>query len=149
MNYLIKNAKIFDKTSPWHLKQADLLIRKSRIEKIGKNLSDDKAKIISGKELCVSPGWLDIGTTLTEPGFEDLDDIHSLCASAMAGGFTALVVMPNTEPVIDNKSTIDSLKMRASAQLVDIYPVGALTRACNGTEISEMKDMAEAGAVAF
>lgn len=149
MNYLIKNATIFDQGGQWDRKKCDLLVKRGRIEKIAKNLEDEGSRIIEGKNLIVSPGWIDIGTILTEPGFEDLDDIQSLCASAAAGGFTALAVFPNTNPVLDHKGAIETVQFRSSDQAVRLYPVGALTMGTNGTDISEMEDMLQGGAIAF
>jgi len=149
MNLLIKEAMVYDKNSPFHLQLVDILINRSKIVEIGKNLSADKAKEIRSKNLCVSPGWLDIGTTLTEPGFEDLDDLGTLTESAAAGGFTALAVFPNTNPVLDNKGALDSLKFRSADKMVEFFPIASLTVGTEGMDISEMADLKEAGAVAF
>jgi len=149
MTYLIKDAKIIDKNSPFHLKKMDLLIKRGRIEEIGNGIQDDNAKVVKGKNLCVSPGWMDIGTTLTDPGMEDLDDIQSLEKSAASGGFTALAVFPNTNPVLDNRAAIDSFNYRTADKLVNFYPIGAMTVKNEGREIAEMTDMVASGAVAF
>ena len=149
MTYLLKAATIIDKHSSWNGKKVDILIRRGKIEAIGRSIKDEKAKVIESKHLCVSPGWMDIGTTLTDPGHEDLDDIRSLCDSAATGGFTALAVMPNTDPVVDNKGIIHSLRLKSADEIVDIFPIGALTVDNNGKDISEMSDMLEAGAIAF
>lgn len=149
MNYLLKNSTIYDKGGQWDQQKMDVLIKKGKIEKIAKNIDSDGTKLIEGKNLVVSPGWLDIGTTLTEPGNEDLDDIRSLCASASAGGFTGLAVFPNTYPVLDNRGAIETVLFRSANELVSLYPVGALTTGNNGEEIAEMTDMMQGGAIAF
>lgn len=149
MNYLIKNATIYDKGGEWDQKKVDVLIKRGRIEKIAKNIVPDSEKVIEGKKLVLSPGWMDIGTRLTEPGFEDLDDINSLCASAASGGFTALAVFPNTNPVLDNRGAIETVKFRSADQLVRLYPIGALSNKAQGVDIAEMADMMQGGAIAF
>jgi dihydroorotase len=149
MNYLIKNATIYDRGGKWDQKKADLLIKRGKIEKIAKKIEADSEKIIEGKNLVLSPGWMDIGTRLTEPGFEDLDDIKTLCASAASGGFTALAVFPNTNPVLDNRGAIETVRFRSADELVKLYPIGALTVGAEGKDIAEMADMMQGGAIAF
>ncbi len=146
--FLIKNATIVDPNSKQNGKKVDILINKGTIKEIGKNLSANKStKIIEGKKLQVSPGWLDIGAQVGEPGFEHREDLASVAAAAAAGGFTALACFPNTAPPIHSKSEVSFLKN--STQLVDFYPIGAVSRACAGGDLAEIYDMAKAGAVAF
>jgi dihydroorotase len=149
MNLLIKNATVHDRDGEWDGQQVDILVKKGRIEKMATSIPHHGEKIVEGNQLVVSPGWLDIGTTLTEPGFEDLDDIRSLCASAAAGGFTGLAVLPNTQPVLDNRGAVETVRFRSSGGLVSLYPIGALTVGNKGEEISEMTDMIQGGAIAF
>ena len=149
MNYLLKNATIYNQNGKWHLKKADILIKRGKIEKIAREIVDDSAKRIESANLCVSVGWLDIGTRLTEPGMEDVDDIRSLCRSAAAGGFTALAVFPNTYPVIDHKGAVETILHRSKDELVTLYPIGAVTQKTEGLDIAEMADMKSGGAIAF
>ncbi len=146
--FLIKNATIIDPNSKHNGKKVDILINKGTIKEIGKNLSAGKsAKLIEGKKLQVSPGWLDIGAQVGEPGFEQREDLASVSAVAAAGGFTALACFPNTAPPIHSKSEVSFLKN--NTQLVDFYPIGAVSRDCAGGDLAEIYDMAKAGAVAF
>jgi dihydroorotase len=86
---------------------------------------------------------------LREPGFENKETIYSGSLAAAAGGFTSVACMPNTDPTLDNQETIKFVREKAKSALVNIYPVGAVTKGRQGKELAEMADMLEAGAVAF
>ncbi len=149
MNILIKNATVLDKNSIYHKKKVNIHIVNGIIKEIGNTTGEKNSKIIDEKNIHVSPGWFDIGTRLTEPGYEILDTIKTLSASAMKGGFTGLAVFPNTNPVADNKSVITSIINKSKSFNTDIYPIGSITVGAKGTEISEMIDMYHHGAIAF
>jgi len=149
MNVLLKNVTVLDKNSKFHNKRINIHIVNGKIKDLGKIKGDTKSQKIEGKHLCVSPGWLDIGTRLTEPGYENLDDLNTLSQSATKGGFTGLAVFPNTNPVVDNKSIISSILSKSTGILTDIYPIAAITNANNGMELAEMIDLYKHGAVAF
>lgn len=102
----------------------------------------------SGK--AVSPGFVDIHVHLREPGFEEKETVASGAAAAVAGGFTSVACMPNTEPVIDSQETVSFILERAKrAGLARVYPIGAVSGGRKGRELSEMWFMKQAGAVAF
>lgn len=149
MNILIKNAVVIDKNSDYHNKEVNLHIVDGKIKKIGKTNGDEKSIIIKEKNLHISPGWFDIGTRLTEPGYEDLDDLNTLSSSASQGGFTGLAVFPNTNPVVDNKSVVISIINKAKEKIVDILPIGAMTTNNNGMDLAEIVDLYKHGAIAF
>ncbi|HHH52410.1 MAG TPA: dihydroorotase [Bacteroidetes bacterium] len=149
MNVLLKNAQILDINSKYHKKKTNIHIVDGIIKSIGNTNGDKNSQIIESKNLNVSPGWLDIGTRLTDPGKENLDTIFSLSASAIKGGFTGLAVFPNTVPVMDNKSVIESILHKTKNTIVDFHPIGSITVGAEGKEISEMIDMHKHGAVAF
>lgn len=149
MNFLFQKVKIVDPTSSFHGKRMDVLVKRGKIEKIDKAIEAKGVEIISVSGALLSPGWLDIGTQIGEPGFEHRDDIQSTALAAMRGGYTALAPFPNTEPVIDNRSMITYLKSLADDVAIDIYPIGAISQKTNGQDISEIVDMHHAGAVAF
>lgn len=149
MSCLIKKVKIIDKNSSWNGQTVDLLIRKGKIEDIAKEIQIENIKTVSIEGLCASPGWLDIGVALTEPGHEDLDDLQSLQQSAIKGGFTGLAVFPNSRPVIDNKALVDALQQRSKEFVIDLLPVGAVTNGCLGKDLAEMFDMHSSGVVGF
>lgn len=146
---LIKNVKIIDPASKHHGKQKDVFIRKGNIEDIQNNISILKAKVIEAKGACLSPGWIDVGVQVGDPGFEHREDVFSVTAAAAAGGYTGIVCQPNTMPVTHSKSEVMYLKNRTKEALVDCYPLGAVSRDCAGVDLTEMNDMFYAGAVAF
>ena len=149
MVILIKNVLVIAADSPYHNTKKDILIENGTITKIGSRIKSDKAKVITSDNLHVSIGWMDIGPLGGEPGYEHRESIKSLGDSAAAGGFTAIAPFPNTEPKIDNKSTVQYLLNSSKNLLVDFYPIGAMSKACAGEEITEMIDMHQCGAVAF
>lgn len=149
MQFLIKKAKVYSKGSIYDGKQVDLLIKNGVIEKIGKNLKSSDAKIISSKSLCVSPGWVDIGTHTGEPGFEHRDDLRSISAAASVGGYTSISCFPNTNPTAHSMSEIHYIKSASQNLITDFYPIGAATKNTEGKELTEMHDMHKAGAIAF
>jgi len=129
-------------------KVADLLIDGGKIAQIGEIEIAEQVIDVSGK--VVLPGLIDMHVHLREPGFEYKEDIESGSRAAAAGGFTAVACMPNTNPVTDNRSVIESILRRADeVGLVRVYPMGALTKGNKGEEMAEMGDMQEGGAVAF
>jgi len=145
--FLIKNATIIDPNSSTNGAPVDILIDQGTIIKINKNLTHSTAKVIEGTDLQVSPGWVDIGAQVGEPGFEHREDLQSVAKAAAAGGFTALACFPNTNPTIHSKSEVSFLKNHAT--LVDFHPIGALSRDCAGENLAEVYDMAASGAIAF
>jgi dihydroorotase len=149
MKYLIKDCKIVDKRSKLNGKRVDILVEKGIISDLGKNLKDDKAKIIKGKNLCASVGWMDIGTHLGEPGYEHRETFESLAAAALAGGYTDLVTMPKSVPAIQSKAQIKNLILNGQSIGVDIHPLGALSNDLQGENITEFIDMHQGGAVGF
>jgi dihydroorotase len=97
----------------------------------------------------VSPGWVDVGAWVPDPGYEQREDFASAARAAARGGFTDVLVLPNTEPVLDGKAAVQYVRSAEPAQPVAFHPIGAVTRGCQGTDITEMMDMEQAGAVAF
>lgn len=149
MNIVLKNAVILDKNSEWNRKKVNIHIKNGKIVNIGDFPLSLDIKTIELEGAFVSPGWFDIGTRLTEPGHESIDDIRSIMRSAVKGGFTGLAVFPNTDPAVDNKSIIQSIKSKSADLPVGFYPVAALSKGCKGTEMSEMIDLHTHGAIAF
>ena len=131
----------------------DILIVDGKIERIGESLSSDKSfNVIDMKNKVVAPGFIDMHVHLREPGFEHKETIETGCASAAAGGFTAVCCMPNTNPVIDEESVVRYVQeegRRATGGLVDVFPIAAASKGRKGEELSPMAELAKAGAVAF
>jgi dihydroorotase len=149
LKLLIKNGLVID-LEKREFKKKDILTKGSRILKVSKNIKDKAAKVLDAKGSYLLPGLIDLHTHLREPGREDEESIESGSYAALKGGFTTLCAMPNTEPAIDNAEMVRFIRECSERLgLVDIYPVGAITKARAGLELSEMIKMREAGAVGF
>ncbi len=146
----IRQAKVFDPNSPHDGQVVDLLLRDGVIEEIGflQEVPAD-AELIEGKNLCVSPGWLDVGAQGGDPGFEWREDLQSLSRAAASGGYTAVAVLPNTQPCLHSKAEIMYVRDKASACAVDIFPLAAVSLDCAGKDITEFIDMHRSGALGF
>lgn len=149
MDILIKKATIINEDSAHHGKVKDILISKGLIEKIASNISAPKAKVVEGENLHVSLGWMDIGTYIGEPGYEHRETIDSAAKAAAAGGYTHIAVMPNVYPVTQTKSQISYIKHHQPSNGVKMLAIGAVSADAKGEDLTEMIDMAAAGAVAF
>ncbi len=148
MKILIQTPRIVNTASPFHLKRKNVLINNGRITEIGdKNFQADK--VINGDEMILSAGWLDLGAVVGDPGLEHREDLNSITKAAASGGFTALAVMPNTQPAIQTKNEVSYLTQNNDNRLVQIHALAAVTKNCKGEELTDMIDLHEAGAVAF
>jgi dihydroorotase len=131
----------------------DMLIVDGKIDRIGEKLSSDKTyEVIDLKNKVIAPGFIDMHVHLREPGYEHKETIETGCASAAAGGFTAVCCMPNTNPTIDEESVaryVQEEGRRATGGLVDVFPIAAASKGRKGEELSPMAELAKAGAVAF
>ena len=147
--FLFKGGKIYDHGSR-SFKKSDLIVEDNKITEIGIIKTDSfRGKSINIKGSYIAPGLIDMHVHLREPGREDEETIVTGCNAAAAGGFTAVCCMPNTSPAIDNRGMVEFVKKQARDLLTDVYPVGAVTKDRAGNELTEMGDMADAGAVAF
>jgi len=147
LRILIKHGIIVtrDKTET----NKDILIEDGKISQIGEGLNEAADKIIDAAGLAVLPGLVDAHCHLRDPGYEYKEDIRTGSMSAAKGGFTSIACMPNTNPVIDNESIVRTIMDKASREgVVNIYPIGAITKGLEGNELSEMGSMKEAGIVA-
>lgn len=149
MELLIKNAIIVHPASAFHGKKVSLLIKDGNIENIDKRLAAGSAQVLDAGGACVSTGWFDLGTLVGDPGFEHREDFSSISRTAAAGGFTAIACLPNTQPALHSKSEITYVKNKSKGNLVEFFPIGAVSHECKGKDITEMYDMQAAGAVAF
>ena len=146
---LLKQVRVIDNRSSWNGQRVDIYIKNGKIEVIGHDLEVADANVFDGKDACVSIGWLDVGTQIGDPGFEHKEDIISASAAAAAGGFTAVACQPNTHPTIHSKSEVLYIKNRTRGNIVDFYPIGAISENCEGKDIAELFDMHHHGAIAF
>lgn len=149
MTILFRNVCIKDKSSTHNDKIRDLLISDGVIVDISEKIDVKADKIIDSKGLHLSPGWIDIFVTGTDPGFEFKDDLDSLAASAAYGGYTHLFLTPNTNPITQNKAAVQYITEKKITQPVQFHPIGAVTKNTEGKELTEMYDMKNSGAIAF
>ena len=150
MNVLIKSATIIDSNSSNNGLQKDILIESGIITKIANNISNtNKYKVLKFDNLHISCGWFDTSVSLGEPGYEERETIKNGLKVAASGGFTAIAVNSNTNPFIDNKSTVEFLINSAQNNIVDLYPIASLTKDSAGKDLAELYDMQQSGAIAF
>jgi len=146
---LLKGARAIDPSQNMDA-FIDILIVDGYIREIKPNLEISDAKVIDLTGLTVTPGLIDMHVHFRDPGYEYKEDIESGSMSAAAGGFTAVACMPNTNPPIDNSALVEYVKTKASkVGKVKVLPIGCVSKGQRGEEITEMGDMAKAGAVAF
>jgi dihydroorotase len=148
MKILLQSPLILDKRSSFHKKKRNVLIQSGKILEIGEK-SYQADRVIEAEGMILSPGWFDVGTVSGEPGFEHKEDIDSLSKAAMAGGFTELAIFPNVNPPIQAKGDITHLMRKNESRLVQLHAISSVTRDNKGTDLTEMIDLNEAGAVAF
>jgi dihydroorotase len=130
---------------------SDLLLDQGRIEAVGEGLkSPAGATVIQAAGRLVVPGFVDLHVHFREPGFEYKETIESGSAAAVAGGFTTVCCMPNTNPVNDNQSITEFILERArAAGKAHVLPIGAITKGSEGKELAEIGDLRRAGCVAI
>jgi dihydroorotase len=145
LKLLIRNARIVDPASNRDGK-GDLYIADGRIAEEFPRAE----KTIDARGLVAAPGFIDIAARLREPGFEYKATLESEMDAAVAGGVTSLACPPDTDPPLDEPGLVDMLRRRAkSLSRARVYPIGALTVKLEGSTLTEMAELAEAGCVAF
>lgn len=154
MKLLIKNGRLIDPANQLD-GLYDILIEKGKVKAVeekGKLLSRglENGKVIDAGGLVVAPGFLDMHVHFREPGYEYKETIRTGCESAAAGGFTGVAVMPNTNPVNDNRAVTELILSEAKAHgLVNVFPIGAITQGLAGESLAEMGDLKDAGVIAY
>ena len=149
MKLLIKNGHIIDAKTGLD-KVSDVLIEDGIVVKIDNDIDATGCETIEAKGMYVVPGLVDAHCHLRDPGFEYKEDIESGTRSAAKGGFTSIACMPNTNPVLDNEAMITYVLNKAKADgLVNVFPIGAVSKGLKGEELSEIGELKFAGAVAL
>ncbi len=149
MKILIKNGHVIDVASNID-KVCDVMIEDGKITEIGEITESKNIETIDAKGKYVLPGLVDAHCHLRDPGFEYKEDIESGTKSASLGGFTSIACMPNTSPVIDNAAIVNYIINKSKQEgLVNVYPIGAISKGQNGEELAEIGDLKSAGAVAI
>jgi dihydroorotase len=150
MKLLITNGHLIDPAAPENTGMS-LLIENGRVTawlRPGEALPED-CEVFDASGLLVAPGFIDLHVHLREPGQEHKETIATGCASAVAGGWTSVCPMPNTNPVNDNAAiTRYMIEQAERAALANVFPIGAITKSSDGSELAEMGEMKAAGAVA-
>ena len=149
MSLLIKNGRVIDPSQNID-DTLDLLVERGRVKEIGKGLKvPEGAEIIDAKGCYVTPGLVDMHVHFRDPGLEYKEDIGTGTRAAAAGGFTSVACMPNTSPVNDNKTVTSYIITKAKNEgVVNVFPVGAITKGSKGESLAEMGELKEAGCVA-
>lgn len=150
MKIFLRNASVVDPSGKYD-GLFDIMIVDGAIQEIGSSLGGNPVNYeINLRGKFVVPGLFDMHTHLREPGQEYKEDIASGIAAAANGGFTGIAAMPNTDPVVDSADVVKYVLDRAKQSgLVNVYQIAAITEGRKGERLSEMKDLSEAGAVAF
>jgi dihydroorotase len=149
MNILIRQATIADSRSAFNGQTFDIFIKNGFIEQIGPNLQIGDSETIEGDHLIVSPGFTDIFSHFCDPGIEHKETLETGAAAAKAGGYTRVMVLPNTKPTLSGKSQVEYILQKSKGLGVEILPIGSITQGCEGKDLAEMMDMRQSGAVAF
>lgn len=149
MKVLIKKATVVSPASAFHGKIKDILIENGIITIIDDGLDIDTESVINIPGINVSVGWMDCFANFCDPGEEFKETLESGAKAAAAGGYTEVMLIPNTSPVVSNKSQVEYLTEKGKMLPVTIHPIGTITKNAEGKELSEMFDMFHSGAVAF
>src|SRR5580704_16037297 len=146
---LITGGRVIDPASGGD-GRADILIRDGRIESVGTGLFDPDAFQFDATGAIVAPGFIDMHVHLREPGIEHAETIETGARAAAAGGFTSICCMPNTQPVNDSATVTSYIVDRARRDaVVNVFPIGAITKNSAGEELASFASMKQAGIVAI
>lgn len=149
MKLLIKQAIIADITSPFNGQKQDIFISDGMIIAIAPNITEVADQTIYANELHVSSGWVDVFCQFHDPGKEHSETLESGANAAAAGGFTDVLIVPNTSPALHSKSQIEYIVQKSSLLNAAVHPIGAISKNCEGKELAEIYDMKTSGAIAF
>ena len=146
---LIRQARVVDPSQRLDA-GLDILVVDGHIARLAERVDDKKAEVLDAAGLVAAPGFIDLHVHLREPGYEFKETIASGSAAAVAGGFTAVCCMANTQPVNDSAAVTEFIRSLArEVGLCHVYPVGAVSKGLAGEELAELGEMVRAGAVAF
>src|SRR3569832_512006 len=151
MKLLIANGYVIDPAQQVNTGGRSLLIEDGRIAGLldrGETVPE-QAHVIDATGLIVAPGFIDMHTHLREPGQEYKETVATGASAAVAGGWTSICAMPNTDPVNDNPAvTRFIIEQAQAAKLANVFPIGAVTKGSGGKELAEMGEMKNSGIVA-
>ena len=125
-------------------RKSDLLIKDGKISEIAPKIEPQGAHVIDAAKSILLPGLVDLHTHLREPGKEDAETVESGSRAGVKGGFTALSAMANTSPVADTAGVVEQVyRLGQSTGLLDVFPIGAVTRGLEGEHLAEIGAMAD------
>ena len=145
MTILIKNGRVINPATGMD-EVADVLVENGVVSKIQKNIDTKAERKVDAKGCYVMPGFIDMHVHLRDPGFEQKETIETGCRAAAHGGFTTILAMPNTKPVVDNPDVVNYVHNKAkTVGLVNVLQVGAVTKGQEGKELADIEGMVRAG----
>src|SRR5438045_4360636 len=147
MKVLLKSVIITSSSQP--AEPTDILIENGIITSVEKSISISADQVIEKENLHVSSGWMDCFANFCDPGNEHKETLETGSNAAAAGGYTEVMLIPNTHPAVHNKSQVEYIIQRSKSLPIIIHPIGAITKNAEGKELSEMYDMQNTGAIAF
>ena len=128
----------------------DILIEDGKIVSVAKDIKREDSQVLDASGKVVIPGLIDMHTHLREPGREDEETIRTGSRAAAKGGFTSICCMANTAPCVDNQGVVEFIYSESKkVGLVNVYPIGAVTKALGGKELAEAGELKKAGIVAI
>ncbi len=148
MTILLRQVKIADQHSPFNGQVKDILLKDAVLISIQDHYEGKADQIVDIPGTIVSTGWVDPFTHFCDPGYEHRETLVTGAAAAQAGGFTTVFVVPNTQPVVDNKTQVNYIIQQNQQLPIHVLPIGALSKKIEGKDLAEMIDMHQAGAVA-
>ena len=145
MTILIQNGQVINPATGMN-EVADVLVENGVVSKIEKGIKEKADRKINAKGCFVMPGFIDMHVHLRDPGFEEKETIETGCRAAAHGGYTTILAMPNTKPVVDNPDVVNYVHNKAkTVGLVNVLQVGAVTKNQEGKELADIEGMVKAG----
>ncbi len=145
MTILIKGGQVINPATGMD-EVADVLVENGKVTKIEKNMKVKAERRIDAKGCYVMPGFIDMHVHLRDPGFEQKETIETGCRAAARGGYTTILAMPNTKPVVDNPDVVNYVHNKAkTVGLINVMQVGAVTKGQQGKKLADIEGMAKAG----
>lgn len=145
---LIRNGRVVDPVTGRD-EVLDILLDGNKIYKVGKNLNAEGAEILDAEGLVVAPGLMDAHVHFRDPGLTYKEDIETGAAAAARGGFTTVVCMANTKPVVDTVETLNYVQKKGEQTPIHVLQAASITKGLKGEELVDMETLADAGAAGF